>query len=275
MTGYREAAEFLLQRLDKRPDIALILGSGLGEVAAILDDPTIISCGEIPGFPRSTVVGHWGRLLAGKVGRHTVWIMQGRFHYYEGYDMAQLALPIRTLIYAGIKLLVLTNAAGALRPERQRVGDLMLIRDQLCLFAPSVLRGANIDELGPRFVDLSDLYPRKYREICRRAAIESNWSTVPEEGVYAYLPGPHFETPADIKALQILGADAVGMSTVPEAILAAHGGVPVLGISCLTNYAAGLSATPLSHEEVGIVGARAATDMAKLLDATLRTIEFD
>ncbi|MFL5319601.1 MAG: purine-nucleoside phosphorylase [Myxococcaceae bacterium] len=229
------------------PKIGIILGSGLGDFADRLTDKIAIPYKELPNFPSSSVPGHAGRLVVGSVGGVQIVAMQGRVHYYEGYTASQVAFPARVLCSLGIQTLVVTNAAGGIHPDF-RPGDLMTITDHLNLSGWNALTGHNDDRLGPRFPDMSRAYNPKLIELLEETAKRQKLKM--QKGVYAILSGPSYETPAEIRMLRILGADAVGMSTVPEVIAAAHMGVRVAGISCITNLAAGIGHQPLSHEEV-------------------------
>ncbi len=242
-----ESAEYIKNKLDLKPEIGIILGSGLGALAEEIEIKTELSYSEIPNFPVSTVEGHEGKLVIGKIEGKTVIAMKGRFHYYEGYSMDEVAFPIRVMKAMGIQNLLVTNAAGGINSYFQP-GDLMLITDHIKFFSESPLRGRNIEEFGPRFNDMSEAYSKRLRELARGAAYELGINL--QEGVYGFMPGPSYETPAEIKMLGIVGADAVGMSTVPEVITAVHTGIKVLGISCITNMAAGILDKPLNHEEV-------------------------
>lgn len=233
----KEAAGYLKSRLSCVPEIALVLGTGLGNFAESLTNTTVIPYGEIPHFPVSTAPYHKGQLVAGLLDGKPLLIMQGRFHYYEGYTMEQAAFPVRVFRLLGIKTLILTNAVGAINTD-YRVGDLMLISDHIKFFNESPLRGPNLDDFGPRFNDMSDAYTKKLRLLAKETAQELGITL--HEGVYAYMPGPSYETPAEIRMLRVLGADVVGMSTVPEALTAAHAGMELLGISYCCNMAAGI-----------------------------------
>lgn len=241
------AAKFILSKAKLRPRIALVLGSGLGAFADELTDAARIPYGKIPGFPRSTAIGHAGRLVIGKVGDIPVAAMQGRVHLYEGYSAREVAFPMRVFGRIGVRAAVLTNAAGGINRDYNQ-GALVVIRDHINLQCANPLTGANDDRLGPRFPDMTEAYAKDYRKIAlaeaQRLGIEIH------EGVYAALAGPSYETPAEIRYLRAIGADLVGMSTVPEVIAARHMGVRVLGISCVTNMAAGVLDQPLSHAEV-------------------------
>lgn len=258
----RAAAAYLAERVPLRPKVGLILGSGLGQLADRIEDAVAVPYGDIPHFQASTVAGHRGRLVAGRLAGTAVWAMQGRVHYYEGYSMADVVRPVRVMRELGVTTLVVTNAAGGLNPAF-RPGDLMLITDHINFFGTNPLIGPNEDAFGPRFPDMTNAYDPELRALAKAVAAEAGLPL--QEGVYLGLSGPSFETPAEIRAFRILGADAVGMSTVPEVIAARHMGVRVLGISCITNLAAGLQTEPLSHEEVMETTARAAGNFARLV----------
>jgi purine-nucleoside phosphorylase len=250
----------------REPTVGLVLGSGLGAYADELSDAVAVPYREIPHFPVSGVVGHAGRLVVGRRAGVCCAAMQGRAHYYEGHDLERVTFPIRALIRLGVKTLVITNAAGGVSPKHPP-GTLVVIRDHLNLIPGSPLRGENDERLGPRFPDLSEAYPPALRALAARAG-RSIGLELPE-GVYAGLPGPAYETPAEIRMLSILGADLCGMSTVPEVVVANHMGARVLGLSCVTNLAAGISPRKLSHEEVTETAARVRSTFASLLDAIL------
>jgi purine-nucleoside phosphorylase len=248
------------------PKVGLILGSGLGAYADRLEGGTAIDYAEIPGFPRSKVVGHQGRLIIGKRAGVTCVAMQGRVHMYEGHSAATVAFPARVLVALGAKVLVVTNAAGGLNPTWPP-GTLMLIRDHIDMLRDHPLRGPNDDRLGPRFPDMTQAYAAELRQLVQAAAARQNIALV--EGVYVAMPGPTYETPAEVAMLQRLGADATGMSTVPEVIVARHMGARVIGISCITNHAAGITGHPLSHDEVTETAAKVRTTFERLLDAII------
>jgi purine-nucleoside phosphorylase len=251
------------------PAVGLVLGSGLGAFAARVENATAIAYGDIPGFAASGVVGHAGRLVLGAVAHLPVAVMQGRVHFYEGHDLATTTFPIRTLVHLGARTLILTNAAGGIGAHL-RAGSFMLIRDHLNLFPDHPLRGPNDDRVGPRFPDMTAAYAPELLALAHRAA--SALGVDLAEGVYAGLPGPAYETPAEIEMLRRLGADAVGMSTVPEVIVARHMGARVLGLSCITNAAAGHAAKPLSHDEVTETAGRVESTFAALLEQVLREL---
>lgn len=247
LSAIRKASDAIRVRCGQVPEIGMILGSGLGVLGDEVEHPVKIDYSEIPGFPVSTVPGHAGRLVIGELEGRRVMVMQGRFHFYEGYTLQQVSFPVRVMLDLGMKKLLVTNAAGGVNMAF-RPADLMLITDHIKLFADSPLRGPNMDDFGPRFNDMSEAYSRKLRAVARQVADEKGIDL--REGVYAFMGGPSFETPAEIRMLRAVGADAVGMSTVPEVIVAAHGGMEVAGITCISNMAAGILPQPLTHQEV-------------------------
>lgn len=247
MELWQAAADTIRNRIGENPQIGIILGSGLGSLVNTLEQPIEIDYSDIPGFPMTTVKGHAGKLVYGKLGGKQVLIMKGRFHIYEGYDVSQVIFHIRVFKLLGISDLLVTNAAGGINTEFEP-GDLMMINDHISFFAPSPLRGTNLEEFGPRFPDMSNAYDSGLIGIAKEAAREEG--IMLRQGIYAFAQGPMFETPAEIRALRMLGADAVGMSTVPEVIVARHCGMKVMGISCITNMAAGVKNETLNHEEV-------------------------
>jgi purine-nucleoside phosphorylase len=265
-TRAESAAAFVLAQSALRPQIGLVLGSGLGAFADELTDAVRIPYADIPAFPRSTAVGHAGQLVVGKSGDVPVAVMQGRVHLYEGYPAAVVAFPVRVLGRAGIRALILTNAAGGINVEYGQ-GALVVLRDHINLQGQNPLTGANDERFGPRFPDMTYTYAKRYREIALEEANRLRIS--PHVGVYAALAGPSYETPAEIRYLRTIGADLVGMSTVPEAIVARHMGMSVLAISCVTNMAAGILDRPLVHEEVLEVGRRVMGQFVALLKAVL------
>lgn len=250
LAQFDEVAAAIRARTSYKPTVALILGSGLNGLADSVQKADVIPFGDLPHFPVSTVHGHAGRLVIGELEGQTVFVMQGRIHYYEGYSMNQVTLPIRVMQRLGIGSLIVTNAAGGVNPEFQP-GDVMLITDNLNLMGmtgANPLFGPNIDELGTRFPDMSQAYDRGYQDLARRVAREKGLTL--REGVYAGLSGPSFESPADLRFLRLAGADSVGMSTVPEVIVARHGGMRVLGFSGISNKANLDGSTVTTHEEV-------------------------
>ena len=259
--------DYVRTRTDFVPEAALVLGSGLGGFAAQLEVVCEVGYAEIPGFPVSTVAGHAGKFIFGRLDGVKVACMQGRVHFYEGYDISDVVLPARLMKLLGAKVLFLTNASGGVNREFN-AGDLMLITDHIAVFAPNPLIGPNLDELGLRFPDMSHIYDPGLCDIIRSVARENG---IPlREGVYCQLTGPSYESPAEIRALAALGADAVGMSTAVEAIAANHCGLRVCGVSCVSNKAAGLSPTPLSHKEVQEAADKAAPLFTKLVKESIK-----
>lgn len=241
------AAAVLMEKTAIRPEIALVLGSGLGDFADTLENPERIPYCEVPGIPQPTAPGHTGAFVFGYCGGKAVAALQGRLHYYEGHSMTDLTLPIRVLRKLGIRAVVLTNAAGGVN-ESFRPGDLMLISDHINFSGYNPLIGPNVDSLGPRFPDVTDLYGAQRRQAIKEAAAAAG---IPlQEGVYVMFTGPNYETPAEVRCARIMGGDAVGMSTVPEALVAGHCGMEVVGVSCITNMAAGITGEKLTHTEV-------------------------
>ncbi len=263
----KSGAAFLRRQTDFVPEIVLTLGSGLGAFAEELDVVCSVDYAEIPGFVPSTVEGHSGKLIFGTLGGKRLALMQGRIHLYEGYSAREAVRPLRTLRLLGAETLFLTNAAGGINPSFS-AGDLMLITDHIVSFAESPLRGENVSELGTRFPDMSQVYSPTLRAAVRAAA--EALSIPLKEGVYLQTAGPQFETPAEIRAFSVLGADAVGMSTAVEAIAARHAGMSVIGISCISNLAAGLSPTPLTHEEVQEAGRACREKFTALVSESIR-----
>jgi len=267
-----QAARYVLGRTRLRPRVAIVLGSGLGAFADQLSEASAIEYRKIPHFPISTAIGHAGRLVIGKVNGVTVAAMQGRVHFYEGYSLEQVIFPMRVLARLGIRATVLTNAAGGISREYTQ-GCLVLLRDHINLQGSNPLIGPNDDRFGVRFPDLTQVYWKPYREFAREEAQRLGMQLF--EGVYAALSGPSYETPAEIRYLRAIGADLVGMSTVPEVIAAAHLGVRVLGISCVTNMAAGILDQPITTEEVIETGERVKGQFAALLSAIMPRIDAD
>jgi len=265
----RDAVEYIKTQSDIQPRVGLILGSGLGNIADHITARTEIPYENIPHFSKPSIQGHQGKLILGDIGGHAVACLQGRYHFYEGHTMEDVVFPTRTLSGLGIHTLLLTNAAGGIN-EVFAPGDLMLITDHINLMGDNPLKGPNLSELGPRFPDLSNAYEPKCTAHIRDSAKELGIKL--QEGVYSGLAGPTYETPAEVRMLRTLGADAVGMSTVPETIAANHLGVRVCGISCITNLAAGLSLTELNHEEVVVNSNKAAEKMLNLIIASLPKI---
>ncbi len=262
----KEAVESIQKQTQLQPEIGLILGSGLGPIAEHVTDATTISYSQIPHFHNPSVEGHAGKMIIGKMNQVPVVLLQGRFHLYEGHSMEDVVFPTRTICGLGIHTLVLTNAAGGVN-TRFRPGDIMFIEDHLNLMGDNPLKGPNLSQLGPRFPDLSEAYHRGCLDAFKKTAEELKISF--QTGTYAGLLGPTYETPAEVRMLRTLGADAVGMSTVPESIAANHLGVRVAGLSCITNLAAGLSPHKLSHQEVIDTSAQTADQMKTLILSTL------
>ena len=270
MTFYeqvRQAADYIREGTDLRQKTAIILGSGLGELAEHIQDAEIIPYREIPGFPASSVAGHAARLVFGRIGENEVVAMQGRFHYYEGYSMKELCLPLYVLRQLGAEDLVVTNACGAVNAAFAP-GDLMLITDHINFSGRNPLMGPNDERFGPRFPDMSEAYDKNLCAFARETAASLE---IPlQEGVYAFYSGPSFETAAEIRAYKALGADTVGMSTVPETITAVYLGMRVLGLSCITNMATGIAEKKHSHEEVLLTASKSAERFCALAEALLR-----
>ena len=269
MIKMHETEEYIRSKVKDIPKIAIILGSGLGSLSDDITDKTILNYKDIPNFPVSTVVGHKGELIFGKLEEVPIIAMNGRFHYYEGYSLLETTYPIRIFKLLGIETLILTNAAGGIN-ETFKKGDLMIINDQLSFFAESVLRGPNMDEFGERFIDMSTTYNKEYIEILKEIML--NLTGDYKEGVYAYMKGPTYETPAEIIALRTLGADAVGMSTVPEAVVAHHSGIKIAGITCITNMAAGVTNEILSHDDVKETALKAESNFKKVIHEFVKKI---
>lgn len=269
-----EAALAIQDRVSQRPRIGVVLGSGLSSLADAVTDATALSFSDIPHWPSSTVAGHSGRLVFGNLEQKPVLVMQGRVHFYEGYGMSQLTMPVRVMRRLGVETLILTNAAGGLNPTFE-AGDLMLIRDHinfLGLSGNNPLRGPNDDAVGPRFPDMTTPYDPELRQLAQNVARDQNLTL--QEGVYAYVAGPSYETPAELRMLLTVGADAVGMSTVPSVVVARHGGMRVLGISTITNMA-----TPdpkpgqqTTHEEVLEVGNIVVPKLTRLIHGVLQRL---
>ena len=265
----KKCYECFRNKVDFKPEIALVLGSGLGDYAQGIDVVCELDYHDIEGFPISTVPGHQGKYIFGYVGDVPVVCMQGRVHYYEGYDMSDVVLPIRLMKFMGAKVLFLTNASGGVNYDF-RPGDFMLIKDQISSFVPSPLIGENIDELGARFPDMSEIYDIQLRKIIKKTAAMLDIDI--KEGTYLQFTGPAYESPAEIKMCRTLGADAVGMSTACEAVAANHMGMMICGISCISNLASGMSVTKLSHKEVQETADRVSKDFKKLVTESIKNI---
>ena len=266
---FQKQLDYIRNITDFEPEIAVVLGSGLGGFINEMEVETAIDYNDIPEFPYATAPTHRGRMVFGRIGKAKVAVMQGRVHLYEGYTPQQAVLPIRLLSLLGAKTLILSNAAGGINRDFQ-IGDLMIIEDHISSLVPSPLRGRNIDSLGVRFPDMSDVYSKRLRKIIAECAMENGIET--KKGVYIQLQGPAFETKAEIRMCSILGADAVGMSTVIEAQAAKHCGMEICGISCITNLACGLLDQPITSEEVSETAAKAANRFNTLIKATIERI---
>jgi purine-nucleoside phosphorylase len=262
-----EAARAIQSRSPLRPVVGLVLGSGLGGFAQTLEKPVVIPYAEIPRFPIATAIGHKGELALGHAAGVPVAVMSGRVHYYEGYRAEEVVFPVRVLARLGVKVLVLTNAAGSVNVN-YKPGELMVISDHINLMGVNPLVGANDEQLGPRFFDMSEAYDPALREIAEKACWKAGVTV--RHGVYVAVAGPSYETPAEIRAFRTLGADAVGMSTVPEVIAARHMGVRVLALSCITNLAAGVSKKKLDHLEVLEVGRKVQASLADVLSRIIQ-----
>lgn len=264
-----EASDFITGKTQHQPTIGLILGSGLGTLADEIENAVVIPYAEIPYFAKSEAVGHANELVIGQLKGKTVVAMKGRFHYYEGYTLPEVTFPVRVMKALGVETVIVTNACGAVNTSFNP-GDLMLITDHINLVANNPLIGPNNDELGVRFPDMSQVYNPELRALAQEVAAEQGIGL--QQGVYTWWTGPAYETPAEIRMIRTLGGDAVGMSTVPEAIVAVHGGMKVLGISCLTNMACGILDQPLNHEEVIEVAARVRENFVGLVKGVLEKV---
>ncbi len=270
MTQLEEAVDYLARRLTRLPRIAVVLGSGLGVFADAMEEPVEIPYENIPYWPRSTAVGHSGKLVLGRLGKLDTIVLAGRAHLYEGYTAQQVTFPVRVMAKLGVHSIIFTNAAGGINLAYER-GALVLISDHINLQGVNPLTGPNDDSLGPRFPDMSHAYPEPYRHIAKQVAAEQGISLA--EGVYAAMPGPSYETPAEIRYMRAIGADLAGMSTVAEVIVANHMELKVLGISCVTNMAAGILPQPISHEEVLETGRHVRETFVRLLRELLPRLE--
>lgn len=264
-----KSIDYIKGKIKNQPEIGIVLGSGLGDFADAIEDKIEIPYTEIPGFPVSTVKGHDGKLIFGKINSKEVCVMKGRIHYYEGYDIKEVVYPIEVLAGLGIKTLILTNAAGGVNTDFEPA-DLMIINDHINLMGKNPLIGPNDEDLGPRFPDMTDLYNKDLIEVAEKSAKKLGIDI--QEGVYMYFTGPSYETAAEVRMARILGADAVGMSTVPEAIVARHRGLKILGISTITNMSTGILDTPLDHTEVVEVGQEVAGKFKELLKEIIEEI---
>lgn len=259
----QQTANYILEKSNHfKPSVGIILGSGLGGLVKEIDIQHTLPYSDIPNFPQSTVHGHKGQLILGYLSKKPVLAMQGRFHYYEGYDMKQITFPVRVMKALGINILIVSNAAGGMNPEFQ-LGELMIIKDHINFFPSNPLIGKNYDELGPRFLDMSEAYCKEYRELAKQIAEKNNIRV--KEGVYMGVSGPCFETPAEYRCFYRMGADAVGMSTVPEVIVARHGGMKVFGMSIITDLGIEGHVENVSHEEVLKVASAQEPKMSKIV----------
>lgn len=265
----KASADFILSKSNYKPEIGLILGSGLGSLADSIENPEFYNYSDIPNFPTSTVEGHAGRLVIGTLGGKQVVAMQGRFHYYEGYSMEKITFPVRVMKLLGVSKLIVTNACGAVNQDFN-AGDLMVITDHINFSGSNPLFGHNLDEFGPRFPDMSEAYNLELRNKVLNVGKELGLDL--KQGVYVMFSGPTYETPAEVRMAKIMGGDAVGMSTVPEVIVANHSGIKTVGISCLTNMAAGILDQPLNHEEVIETSARVKNNFIKLMNRVIEII---
>lgn len=264
-----KSIDYIKGKIKNQPEIGIVLGSGLGDFADSIEDKIEIPYTEIPGFPVSTVKGHDGKLIFGKINSKEVCVMKGRIHYYEGYDIKEVVYPIEVLAGLGIKTLILTNAAGGVNTDFEPA-DLMIINDHINIMGKNPLIGPNDEDLGPRFPDMTDLYNKDLIEVAEKSAKKLGIDI--KEGVYMYFTGPSYETAAEVRMARILGADAVGMSTVPEAIIARYRGLKILGISTITNMSTGILDTPLDHTEVVEVGQEVAGKFKELLKEIIEEI---
>ncbi len=265
----KESSSFIKEKFNEKLDLAIVLGSGLGDMAEKIENPIYINYKDIPNFPVSTVKGHKGRLVLGNLMGKNIVAMQGRFHYYEGYDIKDVVFPIRVLLDLKIKNLIVTNAAGGANKIFEP-GDLMIIEDHINNSGINPLRGLNLDEKGPRFPDMTNAYSIRLKKLAKEAAV--NLAIPVKEGVYMWMQGPTYETPAEVRMAFAMGADAVGMSTVPEVIVARHEGVEVLGISCITNMAAGILDEELNHDDVVKTSLRVKDDFERLILEIIKNI---
>lgn len=266
---FQESADYILSKVGFKPEIALILGSCLGTLAEEIENPVVVDYKDIPNFLTTTVESHAGKLILGELSGKKVVCMSGRFHYYEGYEFEELVAPIRVFGLLGVETVILTNAAGGVNTS-YKVGEIMIIEDHIKIMGASPLRGRNVEAFGPRFFDMSRVYNREYRELTKKIAKRLDMKI--HEGVYFYWTGPQFETPAEIRAIRTLGGDTVGMSTVTETITAAHMGMKVLGLSLVSNMAAGVLDAPVTTQEVDETGKSSAEGFKALLREVIKEI---
>lgn len=268
--AFQESAESIRTLAGTMPEIAVILGSGLGDYAACAENAVVIPYSEIPHFPVSTVSYQKGEMIIGEIGGRRVLLMNGRFHYYEGWEMWETAYPVGVFSLLGIQKMIITNAAGGINAERLERGDLVCVTDHIKLAQDSPVRGSNIDAFGERFFDMQRVYDREMATLAKKKALEAGFDL--KEGVYAYMSGPQYETPAEIRMLRAMGADLVGMSTVAEVIAAAQCGIRVLCISCVSNMAAGVTGDPITEEEVLEIAAQISSRFKKLVTDVIREL---
>jgi len=266
----RKAKEYLKCKIKETPKYVVVLGSGLGSFVECLKDPTEIKYEDIPGWPLSTAPGHAGRLVYGKKENANVLVMQGRVHYYEGYSMEEVVFPVRVFGAMGVRYYIATNASGGINRELSP-GDIVLVEDHINLLGDNPLRGRNVDEWGPRFPDMTKAYDREMIRLAEKCALETGEKL--KRGVYIAFTGPSFETPAEIRMARVMGADVVGMSTVPEVITARHMGMRVCVFSCIANYAAGITDSPLTHEEVLEAMGKTAGKLNRILESLILALE--
>ncbi|MDF2889641.1 MAG: purine-nucleoside phosphorylase [Clostridia bacterium] len=266
-----KAADFIKSKIDFEPEIGIILGTGLGSLAEHIENPIVIEYKDIPEFPVSTVIGHAGRLLVGTLEGKKVIAMQGRFHYYEGYSMQDITLPVRAMKVLGIKLLLASNACGGLNPAF-KAGDIMAITDHINMMGSNPLIGANLEEFGPRFPDMSEVYNREY--IDHLEAIARKQNTTLQKGVYCAISGPNYNSKAELRMLIAIGADTVGMSTIPECMVARHSGLKVVGVSCITDMAIPDTMTSPSHEEIVKVAEGVKPKFVSLLKQFIKEVQL-
>lgn len=269
---YKKSADFILSKIDTKPQIAIVLGSYLNIIEDTIENKVVIEYKDIPNFLLSTVKSHAGKLIFGEIAGKNICCMSGRFHSYEGYNFNELAIPIRVLKLLGIKTVILTNAAGAINTEYQ-VGDIMIISDHIKLNESSPMKGKNIDEFGNRFFDVTQMYTPHLQDLALHCAYDVYTQSHVHKGVYFFASGPQFETPAEIRAMRILGGDAVGMSTVTESLTAAHCGMEVLGLSLITNMAAGILPQKISDHEIGDVTKHSQDKLKKMVTNIIKEME--
>lgn len=266
-----KAVEFIKSKINIEPEIGIILGTGLGSLAEHIEDPVIIEYSNIPEFPVSTVVGHAGRLIAGTIEGKKVIAMQGRFHYYEGYTMQEITLPVRAMKLLGIKLLIASNACGGLNPGFS-AGDIMAITDHINMMGSNPLIGANLEEFGPRFPDMSEVYNKEYISLLQSIAGKLNIKL--QQGVYCAISGPNYASKAELRMLITIGADTIGMSTIPESMVARHSGIKVLGVSCITDMAIPDTMTAPTHEEIVKVAEGVKPKFVSLLKQFIKEVQL-